>query len=325
MILSSLHNPFEKQALENLALLPTLIKSVQNMEKLLRGLIETMQYPASVELLQDNLRGPLQRNSVIAKKDTNSKFRKSKKDPPTSVEKPDPPFRRFVEYRAKRLDMHSHRLYQDCLDYASQIKPLAYFLFEKRSLSDDVKAAYIRLFKKFQESGRDFTPEDIKLYLINMDIEEKYTRSTLAGYYKKYITICKVVYGYMDSDFPAITFTSRREGNETDRPAIPKELYEEAIGKLEELGECQKALLIRIMWCFASRPNETFTITFEAFDYDAKRGIYTVKYYANKKEQRRTFSIDKELYEKVMEHKQWLIANKKYIKEKRETATGNIV
>ena len=64
------------------------------------------------------------------------------------------------------------------------------------------------------------------------------------------------------------------------------------------------------MWSFASRPSEILTLRFE--DIEDKANQKSVFYYANKKNQRKKFTISDELYYQVMEFKEHKISNGTY-------------
>ena len=64
------------------------------------------------------------------------------------------------------------------------------------------------------------------------------------------------------------------------------------------------------MWSLASRPNKMLTLRFE--DFEDKDGQKSVLYYANKKNQRKKFTISEELYTQVMNFKEMKVNNRVY-------------
>ena len=64
------------------------------------------------------------------------------------------------------------------------------------------------------------------------------------------------------------------------------------------------------MWSLASRPNEILTLRFE--DFEDKDGQKSVLYYANKKNQRKKFTISEELYTQVMNFKEIKVNNRTF-------------
>ena len=77
------------------------------------------------------------------------------------------------------------------------------------------------------------------------------------------------------------------------------------------------------MWSFASRPSEILTLRFE--DFEDKDNQKSVFYYANKKNQRKKFTISDELYDQVMEFKEHKISNGTYNEKVFITPTGKSI
>ena len=104
--------------------------------------------------------------------------------------------------------------------------------------------------------------------------------------------------------------------------AINKNQYLKAENLLYDKREFEDSLLINIMWCFASQPNEMFTLRFGDFeDKDNQKFVY----YANKKNQRSKFTISNDLYEQVMEFKEMKISQDTYNKKTFITPTGKSI
>ena len=77
------------------------------------------------------------------------------------------------------------------------------------------------------------------------------------------------------------------------------------------------------MWSFASRPYEILTLRFE--DFEDKDNQKSVLYYANKKNQRKKFTISDEFYNQVMEFKEYKISNYTYKEKTFITPTGKFI
>ena len=80
----------------------------------------------------------------------------------------------------------------------------------------------------------------------------------------KRIVTCS--YGIKKRDFPKIKFSSNKQGREENVSAINKDQYLEASKLLCKQKQFDDALLINIMWSFASRPSEVLTLRFEDFE-----------------------------------------------------------
>ena len=117
--------------------------------------------------------------------------------------------------------------------------------------------------------------------------------------------------------------SSNKQGREENISAINKNQYLKAANLIYEKGEFEDSLLINIIWCFASRPREMLTLIFEDFeDKDDQKSVY---YYANKKNQRKKFTISNDLYEQVMEFKEMKISQNTYNEKTFITPTDNSI
>ena len=77
------------------------------------------------------------------------------------------------------------------------------------------------------------------------------------------------------------------------------------------------------MWSLASRPNEMVTLRFEDFeDNNNNNNQKSVLYYANKKNQRKRITIADDLYDQVIDFKNFKIENGKYHERSLTTSTG---
>ena len=100
-------------------------------------------------------------------------------------------------------------------------------------------------------------------------------------------------YGIKKRDFPKVKFSSSKQGREENVSAINKDQYLEASKLFWKQKQFDDALLINIMWSFASRPSKILTLRFE--DFEDKDNQKSVFYYSNKKNQRKKFTISDEL------------------------------
>ena len=133
----------------------------------------------------------------------------------------------------------------------------------------------------------------------------------------KRLAICS--FGIKKQDFPKIKFSR----NIKERRRMFQLLTKINTLKLNILyakGQYEDTLLIHIMWSLASRPNEILTLRFE--DFEVKDGQKSVLYYANKKNQRKKFTIFEELYSQVMNFKEMKVNNRTYQIRSFTTPTG---
>ena len=96
----------------------------------------------------------------------------------------------------------------------------------------------------------------------------------------KRLLVCS--FGTNKEEFSKIKFSSNKQGRKEKVWSINKNQYPKAANLLYEMREFEDSLLINIMWCFASKQSEMFTLRFK--DKDVQKSVY---YYANKKNQRK--------------------------------------
>ena len=220
------------------------------------------------------------------------------------------PFEEFKTCHNPNLEKESLKFYKEQLKFAENDKPLAYYFFEHRNLSKGVKAEIRSIFKQYKEKYESFALNKLKNYFTNLDITNSMKSSSLSKSWErmKRLTICS--YGVKKEEFPKIKFSGSKQGREENVLAINKNQYLKAASLLYEKGEFENSLLINIMWCFASRPNEMLILRFEDFeDKDDQKSLY---YYTNKKNQRKKFTTSNDLYEQVIEFKELNISQGTY-------------
>ena len=83
-------------------------------------------------------------------------------------------------------------------------------------------------------------------------------------------------YGIKKGEFPKIKFFSNKQGRELNVSAINKDQYLEASKLLYEQEQFDDALLINIMWSFASRPSEILTLRFEDFENKDNQNLSSI-------------------------------------------------
>ena len=233
------------------------------------------------------------------------------------------PYEEFERYQLPNLEKESLKFYNGQLKFAENDRPLAYYFFEHRNLSKDVKTGIRTVYKQFTEKHNSFTLVNLKNHFANLDITNNKTSSGLSSDWErmKRVSICS--FGIKKEDFPKIKFSSSKQGREENVSAINTNQYLKAANLLYEKGEYEDSLLINTTWCFASRPSEMLTLRFEGFeDKDNQKSVY---YYANKKNQGNKITISNYLYDRVMEFKEMKISQGTYTKKMIITPTGKSI
>ena len=233
------------------------------------------------------------------------------------------PYERFESYQLQNLEKESLKFYKEQLKFSENDKPLAYYFFEHRNLSKGVKTGIKTAYKCFKEKYNSFTINNLKNHFTNLDITNSMTATSLSLNWERMKRIATCSYGIKKRDFPKIKFSSNKQGREENVSAINKDQFLEASKLLCKQKQFDDALLINIMWSFASRPSEILTLRFE--DFEDKDNQKSVFYYANKKNQRKKFTISDELYDQVMEFKEHKISNGTYIEKVFITPTGKSI
>ena len=230
------------------------------------------------------------------------------------------PFEKFEESQLPNLTKESLKFYKDQLKFADNIKPLAYYFFEHRNLSKGVKSDIKTTYKQFISKYDNFNVNNLKNYFTNLDITNSMTSSSLALDWKKMKRIGVCSFRISNKEFPIIKFSSNKQGREENVSSINKEKFLKADKFLYDNDDYEDALLIHIMWSLASRPNEMVTLRFE--DFEDNNNQKSVLYYANKKNQRKRITIADDLYDQVIDFKNFKIENGKYHERSLTTSTG---
>ena len=176
------------------------------------------------------------------------------------------PYERFESYQLQNLEKESLKFYKEQLKFSENDKPLAYYFFEHRNLSKGVKTGIKTAYKCFKEKYNSFTLDNLKNHFTNLDITNSMTATSLSLNWERMKRIATCSYGIKKRDFPKIKFSSNKQGREENVSAINKDQYLEASKLLCKQKQFDDALLINIMWSFASRPSEILTLRFEDFE-----------------------------------------------------------
>ena len=233
------------------------------------------------------------------------------------------PYERFEAYQLQNIEKKSLTFYKEQLKLSENDKLLAYYFFEHRNLSKGVKAGIKTAYKWFKDQYKSFTLNNLTNHFTNLDITNNMTTTSLSLNWERMKRVAYCSYEIKKGEFPKIKFSSNKQGREENVLVNNKDQYLETSKLLYEQEKFDDALLINIMWSFASRPSEILTLRFE--DFEDKDNQKSVFYYANKKNQRKKFTISDELYNQVMEFKEHKTRNNIYKEKTFITPTGKSI
>ena len=233
------------------------------------------------------------------------------------------PFEKFEVNQLPHLEKESLKFYKEQLKFADKDKALAFYFFEHRNLSAGVKAGIKTAYNQFKLKNSIFSIDNLKNFFTNLDITNSMASSKLSLHWERMKRLAICSFGIKKQDFPKIKFSSNKQGREENVSAINNDQYLKAANLLNAKGQYEDAWLIHIMWSLSSLPNEMFTLRFE--DFEDKDGQKSVLYYANKKNQRKKFTISEELYTQVMNFKEMKVNNRTYQIRSFTTPTGKTI
>ena len=90
------------------------------------------------------------------------------------------PYERFETDKLPNLEKESLKFYKEQLKFAENDKPLAYYFFEHRNLSKDVKAGIRSIYKQYKEKYSPFALNNLKNNFTNLDFTNSMTNSSLS-------------------------------------------------------------------------------------------------------------------------------------------------
>ena len=123
------------------------------------------------------------------------------------------PFEEFERYQLPKLEKESLKFYREQLKFAENNKPLAYYFFEHRNLSKNVKAGIRTVYKQFIEKYKSFTLVNLKNHFTNLDITNSKTSSSLSKNWERMKRVVTCSFGIKKEEFPKSSFqaTSKEE------------------------------------------------------------------------------------------------------------------
>ena len=129
-------------------------------------------------------------------------------------------FEKFEESQLPYLAKESLKFYKEQLKFTDNIKPLDYYFFEHRYLSQGVKSDIKTTYKQFISKY-----DNLKNYFTNLDIINSMTSSSLALDWKRMKRIGVCSFWISNKEFPIIKFSSNKQGREENVPSINKEKF----------------------------------------------------------------------------------------------------
>ena len=233
------------------------------------------------------------------------------------------PFEKFKRDEVPSLGPISRKEYERLLKLAENQEPLAYFLYQNRTLTLPTMKSFILTFKEYFSKHDKFDLTNLKLHYIEKDLSEIENKETLKKKWKQWRRLSLIVYGVKKDDFRVIKFSSKKKGKEQDHSAYDKDVILKAWNTLSKQGNKSDALLLHLMLALALRPGEAKLIKFE--DVELKNSQVSIKVYKSKKDRTQQLSISQQLYDEIISYKQHLISNDKYQETTRKTIKGDAV
>ena len=233
------------------------------------------------------------------------------------------PFEIFKRDEFPSLGPISKKEYERLLKLSKNQEPLAYFLYQNRTLTLQTMKSFILTFNEYFSKHDKFDLTSLKLHFIEKDLSEVENKETLKKKWKQWRRLSLIIYGVKKDEFPLIKFSSKKKGKEQDHSAYDRDLILKAWSTLSKQGNKSDALLLHLMFALALRPGEARLIKFE--DVEFKNNQYSIKVYKSKKDRIQQLSISQSLYDEITNYKQQLITSNKYQETSRKTMKGDNV
>ena len=233
------------------------------------------------------------------------------------------PFEKFKRDELNNLGPISKKEYQRLFKLAESYEPLAYFLYQNRSLTQPTMKSFILTFKEYFVKHDKFNLTDLKLLYVEKDMSEVENKETIKRKWKQWRRLATVVYGVRKEDFPVVKFSSKKKGKEQNHSAYDRELILDAWKTLSNKGNKVDALLLHLMFALALRPGEARLLKFEDVLINNNQMLFKV--YKSKKDRIQQLTISKELYNEIISYKQYLIDENKYVESNRKTSKGDMI
>ena len=215
------------------------------------------------------------------------------------------PFEKFKRNELNNLGTISKKEYQRLFKLTESYEPLAYFLYQNRSLTQPTLKSFILTFKEYFEKYDKFNLTNLKLLYVEKDTSEveKDTsevekKETIKRKWKQWRRLATVVYGVRKEDFPVVKFSSKKKGKEQNHSAYDRELILDAWKTLSNKGNKVDALLLHLMFALALRPGEARLLKFEDVLINNNQMLFKV--YKSKKGRIQQLTISKEFYNEII-------------------------
>ena len=129
-------------------------------------------------------------------------------------------YERFETDQLPNIEKESLKFNKEQLKFTENDRHLAYYFFEHRNLSKDVKAGIRSIYKKYKEKDSSFALNNLKNHFTNLDITNSMTSSSLSKNWEgmKRLAICS--FEIKKEEFPKTKFSSNKQGREVNVSAI---------------------------------------------------------------------------------------------------------
>ena len=124
------------------------------------------------------------------------------------------PYERFETDQLPNLEKESLKFYKEQLKFAENDQPLAYYFFEHRNLSKDVKAGIKSIYKQYKEKYRLFAYNNLKNHFTNLDITNSMKSSCLSKNWERIKWLAMCSFGIKKEETPKIKFSSNKQRRE---------------------------------------------------------------------------------------------------------------
>ena len=111
------------------------------------------------------------------------------------------PFERFEQDQFQNLESESKKFYQRLIKFTSNWKPLAYYFFENRGLSINVRKGIINIYNQYSSKYSSFTVDNIRNFITNLDITNSMTSSSLHLHYERLKRVAEIAYELIELAF----------------------------------------------------------------------------------------------------------------------------
>ena len=220
------------------------------------------------------------------------------------------PFEKFARNELGLIRGKNKKFYHYCKRLAGKREDIAYWLYELGEVNNDTRKQYIKFAQEYFSENEEFSPIKLKVRYRNMNANSDMSASYLDRQYRAMCQFGKRAYGFETKEFAKIKWVKKGQQIEKTKAAKSADTIKWLHGQLRNDNNKENALIIHLMYALALRANEISFLRFE--DIIQQDREYVAQVYRSKTNEKQSIQISKELYDEVMEFKQWKIDNKKY-------------